>query len=84
MIPIQKSLTYLIRVRGQIPSQWLEAFSNLAIEKKNDAQGIVSQLSGVFDDGAALQGVLNNLYSLGLTLISVEAVNDGPSDELMG
>ena len=82
MIPNQKPLTYHIRVRGQIPSHWLEAFSNLAIEKKNDAHGIISQLSGEFDDSAALQGVLNNLYSLGLALISVEAVCDCQSDEI--
>jgi len=71
-----KSLTYQIRVRGQIPACWIEAFADLHIVKEVDACGAVSQLSGVFNDSGALQGVLNNLYMLGLPLISVVVQNE--------
>ena len=69
----QRPLTYHIRVRGQIPSCWIEAFADLHIETEEDVCGTVSLLRGVFDDNAALHGILNNLYMLGLSLISVEA-----------
>jgi hypothetical protein len=78
MNPTINPLTYLIRVRGQIPVCWIEAFADLSIENEVDACGAVSRLSGVFKDSAALQGVLNNLYMLGLPLISVEAQDERP------
>ena len=74
-------LTYQILVRGQIPACWIEAFADLHIEKEEDACGTVSLLRGVFADNAALHGVLNNLYMLGLTLISVEAQKECPAKE---
>ncbi len=76
MNPTHDPISYQIRVRGKIPASWIEVFANLRIEKETDACGEVSRLSGVFDDRAALQGVLNNLYTLGLALISVEAQNE--------
>ena len=72
----QNPILYHIRVRGQIPASWIDVFADLHIEKEADACGEVSNLRGVFDDRAALQGVLNNLYTLGLSLISVEAQDE--------
>jgi hypothetical protein len=71
-----RPLTYIICARGQIPACWMDAFSDLAITKETDDCGDVTRLSGTFDDSAALQGVLNNLLTLGLSLISVEAQDE--------
>jgi hypothetical protein len=76
MNPTPKPLNYLIRIRGHIPACWIEAFADLHIDNELDACGAVTRLRGVFDDSAALQGVLNNLYMLGLPLISVEALDE--------
>lgn len=71
-----RTLTYNIRVRGQIPVCWIDAFADQAISIETDACGDVTRLSGTFHDSAALQGVLNNLLTLGLSLISVEAQDE--------
>jgi len=73
-----KPLTYIIYARGQIPACWMDAFADLTVTKEIDACGDITRLSGIFDDSAALQGVLNNLLTLGLSLISVEAQEECP------
>lgn len=70
-------LTYHIKVRGRIPEAWLDAFLDLEIAVSEQAGIIITCISGRFSDPAALQGILNNLYMLGLTLISVECQDSG-------
>ncbi len=72
MKPKYMNLTYQIRVRGQIPEAWNDAFTDLNPVLGHDPCGTITILCGVFEDPAALQGVLNNLCMLGMTLISVD------------
>jgi hypothetical protein len=67
---------YQIKVRGRIPPTWAEAFSDLVIAEHADECGWVTQFTGAFADQAALQGLLNNLYTLGLVLVTLERLND--------
>ncbi|MGI9145182.1 MAG: hypothetical protein ACR2IK_01310 [Chloroflexota bacterium] len=69
------SMFYEIRLRGVLGEMLLSAFPTLS----GTAQGGVTVLSGCLPDQAALYGVLNQVESLGLELLSVHRVAD-PSD----
>jgi len=58
-------------VRGQLDEHWSEWFEGLALT--HTAQGN-TVLSGVVVDQAALHGLLAKLRDLGLSIVSVNAV----------
>jgi hypothetical protein len=62
---------YRIRVRGHLDETLASWFEGLTISNLEDGE---AELSGTLQDQAALQGVLNQISSLGLTLLSVNAV----------
>jgi hypothetical protein len=69
---------YQIRVKGVLDRQWVDWFEGAALSYKGDVTVIDCSVA----DQAALQGLLRQLYSLGLTLISVNPVeqqNSNPS-----
>lgn len=70
---MDKPTFYEIRVKGHLETTWADWFADLAITNQTDGEAV---LSGRIQDQAALQGVLNRISSLGLTLISVNAVPD--------
>jgi hypothetical protein len=65
------SARYEIRVEGVLDSHWATWFGNLQIE--ND--GRQTTMSGSFTDQAALHGVLAKVRDLGLTLNSVNRLD---------
>jgi len=65
---------YQICVAGRIDSKWAEYLHGMTIttiERSGKAGGVMTELSGLLPDQAALMGVLWQLYSLGVGLISV-------------
>jgi hypothetical protein len=73
------SAVYRIRVKGHLPPEWSEWFDNMTIALEPDGDTI---LSGPVVDQPALQhGLLIKVRDLGLTLISVDRVED---DDLSG
>ena len=66
------STLYQIRVKGVLPSQWSEWIDGTVLSYEDD----VTVLACPIADQAALHGLLRQLYSLGLTLISINAVED--------
>ena len=65
-------MRYQIKVQGQIDPSWSEWFSG--IEVSTDAGGedkFVTSLTGPVEDQAALRGILNRLWDLNLTILSV-------------
>ena len=66
-------LVYQIRVKGHLDATLAGWFEELTI---SNLEGGDAVLSGHLPDQAALQGVLNRISNLGLTLISVNAVNE--------
>jgi hypothetical protein len=68
---------YRIRVEGQIGPRWLAWFDGLAISTTVEHAGRVDEgptittLSGALPDQAALAGLLQKLYTLGLPLLEV-------------
>ncbi len=68
---------YQVRVEGRIGQRWLAWFGGLAIcaadEDAGQAGGspAITTLTGVMPDQAALAGLLQKLYTLGLPLVEV-------------
>jgi hypothetical protein len=68
---------YRIRVLGFLDETWSERLGGLRISacSPKDQEGPVTELVGQVRDQAKLAGVLNSLYELHLTLLSVEYLN---------
>ena len=69
---------YRIRVQGALDESWSERLAGMRIssESRGD-QAVVTTLIGSVLDQAALSGVLETLYDLRLTLLSVEMLENG-------
>jgi len=64
---------YCIRVQGFLDESWSDRLDGMSITThKQGDQKQVTTLVGIIRDQAALAGVLNTLYELHLTLLSVE------------
>ena len=61
-----------IRVKGHLSPEWSDWLEGLEVELFDNGEMI---LSGTIVDQAALMGVLNKLYRLNLTLLSVNEVD---------
>ena len=68
---------YRIRVLGLLDESWSDRLGGLRITacSLKDQEGPVTELVGQVRDQAKLAGVLNSLYELHLTLLSVEYLN---------
>ncbi len=66
---MDKHYVYEIRVEGQLTNRWSDWFEGLIIQTDEVGETI---LCGPLADQAALLGVLNQLQSLNLTVISVK------------
>lgn len=61
-----------IRVRGTLSPSWQEWFEPLSITAGVNQNQHILVLTGTLPDQAALRGMLQKLYALGLPLISVQ------------
>jgi len=68
----KRSALYYITVQGELDVAWQEWFSGMAITIDQDKDGVTTTLEGPVADQAALRGVLNKLWDLNLTIISVK------------
>ena len=68
---------YKIVVQGTVPESWADRLAGMEVvaSKKSDAQQR-SILLGVLMDQAALSSVLETLYKLHLTIVSVKQVKE--------
>lgn len=64
--------TYTIRVQGHLDETWSNRLGGMRITVSGTGRHAVTVLFGPLVDQAALLGVLNALYELGLPLLSVE------------
>lgn len=76
---------YQIKIRGLLPQSWTDCFNGAAITVEANRDGTYTTvLMQVVTDQAALQGILNRLCDLNLTLISctriAQSSNDTPAD----
>jgi hypothetical protein len=70
---MDKSTFYQIRIKGHLDDTLATWFEGLTISNQENGEAL---LSGYIQDQAALHGILNRISNLGLTLLSVNAVND--------
>jgi len=63
---------FKIHVRGQLDESWSDWLGGLEVKLLDDGEMI---LSGHIGDQAALMGILNKLYRLNLTLLSLSEGN---------
>jgi hypothetical protein len=62
---------YEIKIKGRLEERWAGWFENLGFSYQDDG---TTTLRGPLKDQAALQGVLKNIHSLNLELISVQPI----------
>ena len=62
---------YEIRIKGQLEPGWLDWFEGLQIQNLENGETI---LIGLITDQMALRGVLDKLWDLGLTLLSLHRI----------
>jgi len=66
-------MDYQIRVKGQLGPEWMDWFGGFTVRPDESGETLIS---GPGLDQAALYGVLKKVRDLGLTLISVNLVNE--------
>jgi hypothetical protein len=64
---------YHIRVQGRIDAQWTSWLNGMSITQECEVPA-VTRISGRVIDQAKLRGIINQLWDLNLTLISVNRV----------
>ena len=70
------SRAYQITVEGKINASWSDWLGGMQLLSRKEVDGmIVTTLSGVLTDQAALRGLLNRLWDLNLVLRSVRLVD---------
>jgi protein-S-isoprenylcysteine O-methyltransferase Ste14 len=65
--------TYRIRAHGRLDQSWSPWFNGMLIECTSAGDPVITTLTGPVVDQPALRGILNKLWDLNLTLVSVEA-----------
>jgi hypothetical protein len=76
---LDRPARYEIVVPGRLDESWSDWLTGMTVEVKSKDDGpTITTLTGVVADQAALQGLLGRLYSLGLSLISVNCVEPPP------
>ena len=74
--PFDRPGKYRISVQGLLDESWSERLGGMRITASSRKdQGKVTELVGKVRDQAELAGVLNSLYELHMTLLSVEYLN---------
>ena len=72
---LDRPARYEIKVPGRLEEHWSEWLEGMTVQVESGDQGpTVTTLTGEVRDQAALQGLINRLYSMGLSLISVNLV----------
>lgn len=74
-LTVYEPACYRIRARGALDARWTYWMHELQLNVETIAGASVLTLSGTVRDQATLLGVLNQLYDLGLPLISVELMH---------
>lgn len=71
-IALDKPAVYQIHVQGIISQHWLGYFDEMKISAEGEDGTAITTLMGEIVDQAALQGMLQKIYTLGLVLLKVQ------------
>jgi hypothetical protein len=67
-----QAATFEIHVKGQLDESWSDWLEGMEVQLVDNGEMV---LCGRIGDQAALMGILNKLYRLNLTLLSISRVN---------
>ena len=66
---------YQIKVQGILDEKWCAWFDGMAIAHETDSDGAsLTTLTGVVIDQARLRGILDGMWNLNLTVVSVKRI----------
>ncbi len=65
-----KQTIYQIKVQGKLDAKWSDWFNGLTVTLESD----ITTLTGAVVDQAALRGILDKIWDLNLTLISINRI----------
>ena len=77
-MPESNTAIYQIRVQGQIGESWSDWLGGLTITPQPDGETL---LAGSVVDQAALHGILDRLYAMNLTILSMVQVRANQEKE---
>lgn len=72
----QSAARYEIRVQGILDEHWSDWFGGLSMRSEGEDMTVIA---GIVPDQAALHGVLTKINDVGLTLVSVDRIEDAAS-----
>lgn len=72
--PFSGETTYELRIKGRLAQPTLAWFADLKLTVDETTSPVQTVISGVIRDQAALYGLISRVRDLGLTLISVQQV----------
>lgn len=72
--------TYRITIQGRLGSEWSDWFEGMTLSTLADSEGTRTILTGPVHDQAALHGLLNKLYGLGLPLLAIDCLEVSPAN----
>ena len=67
------TMIYQVRIKGLVDLQWADWFAGMTVSATEDGDTL---LTGPVEDQAALHGLLRKLRDRGLTLLSINGVDD--------
>lgn len=68
--------TFRILARGRLDPSWAERLGGMSVRALRSEDGVhLTELEGRLADQAALSGVLDTIYNLRLTLLTVECLD---------
>ena len=73
-MPVNDTPVYQIRIQGQIDESWSDWLGGLTITPQPDGETL---LAGPIPDQAALHGILDKLYAMNLSILTVVQVRTG-------
>lgn len=68
---------YRILVEGWLSERWMHWFEGMDVQIHSERGPVATTLTGTVADQAALFGVLQRLYTLGLSIVLVEREEEG-------
>jgi len=72
-VSMDKEMTYRISVEGRLGAEWSSRLQGMRlVSREAPGRPPVTELIGRLVDQAALMGVLEQLYNLGVPLLAVE------------
>lgn len=72
-----KNKIYRIRIKEKLDDNWSDWFNGMEMAVETDKENeTVTVLTGPVADQAALSGLLNKIWGLNLTVLSVEQIEE--------